>query len=150
MRLYVPEQYRWFDFGGTMRLVAAEADLQAGYVKFQTRETQQIVATMRQGDKFAKLRAAANLKTQLAAMDQYRATIGPQGANSELQSELKLNETHGATGPRGIEVGRGKWPNRRRSPTTGSSLAGCFRGRRAVGRETWSTIWARIGAKRSR
>ena len=37
VRLYVPEQYRWFDFGGTMRLVAEEADLQAGYVKFQTR-----------------------------------------------------------------------------------------------------------------
>ena len=92
VRLYVPEQYRWFDFGGTMRLVAAEADLQAGYVKFQTRETEQIVATLRQGDKFSKLRAAANLKTQLAVMDQYRATIGPQGSSSELQSELKLNE----------------------------------------------------------
>ena len=92
VRLYVPEQYGWFDFGGTMRLVAAEADLQAGYVKFQTRETQQIVATLRQGDKFSKLRAAANLKAQLAVMDQYRTTIGPQGSSSELQSELKLNE----------------------------------------------------------
>ena len=92
VRLYVPEQYRWFDFGGTMRLVAAEADLQAGYVKFQNRETEQIVATLRQGNKFAKLRAAVNLKTQQAVMDQYRATIGPQGSNSELESELRLNE----------------------------------------------------------
>ena len=41
MRLYLPEQYRWFDFGGTMRLVGEEADLQAGYVKFQTKQTEQ-------------------------------------------------------------------------------------------------------------
>jgi hypothetical protein len=91
VRLYVPEQFRWFDFGGTMRLAAAEADLQAGYVKFQTRQTEQIMATLRQGDKFAKLRAAANLKTQQLTMDQYRAAIASQRSNSELQSELNLN-----------------------------------------------------------
>ena len=93
VRLYVPEQYRWLDFGGTMRLVEVEADLQAGYIKFQTRQTEQIVNTLRQGDKFAKLRAAANLKTQQAAMDQWRTTIAPQGSSSELQSELKRNES---------------------------------------------------------
>ena len=93
VRLYVPEQYRWFDFGGTMRPVAAEADLQAGFVKFQTRETQQIVATLRQGDKFAKLRAAVNLKSQQAAMDQYRATIASDYSNADLQSELRFNTT---------------------------------------------------------
>ena len=57
VRLYVPEQYRWFDFGGTMRPVVEEADLQAGYVKFQTKQTEQLLDTLRQGDKFAQARA---------------------------------------------------------------------------------------------
>ncbi len=91
VRLYVPEKYRWFDFGGTMRLVTEEVDLQAGYLKFQTKQTEQIMATMQQGDKWAKIRAATNLKTQQGLMSQFRSSLSSQSANAELQSELTQN-----------------------------------------------------------
>ena len=64
----MPEKYRWFDFGGTMRPVTSEADLQAGYIKFQTKQTEQIMAAIQQGDKWAQVRAATNLKTQQGEM----------------------------------------------------------------------------------
>ncbi len=91
VRLYVPEKYRWFDFGGTMRLVTEEVDLQAGYLKFQTKQTEQIMATLQQGDKWAKIRAATNLKIQQGLMSRYRSSLASQSASSELQSELNLN-----------------------------------------------------------
>ena len=91
VRLYVPEKYRWFDFGGTMRRVTEEVDLQAGYINFQTKQTEQIMATMQQGDKWAKIRAAANLKIQQGLMSRYRSSLSSQGSSSELQSELTLN-----------------------------------------------------------
>ena len=91
VRLYVPDEYRWFNFAGTMRPVAEEADLSAGYVKFQTKQTEQIMAALQQGDKWAKIRAAANLKTQQATMDQYRSSMQSARSSSELQSELSAN-----------------------------------------------------------
>jgi hypothetical protein len=91
VRLYVPEKYRWFDFGGTLRLVTEEVDLQAGYIQFQTKQTAQIMATMQQGDKWAKIRAAANLKIQQGLMSQYRSSLSSHSSSSELQSELNQN-----------------------------------------------------------
>ena len=37
VRLYLPETYDWFRFGGTMRETGNEAELAAGYVAYQTR-----------------------------------------------------------------------------------------------------------------
>jgi hypothetical protein len=91
VRLFLPDKYRWFDFGGTMRLVAGEAELQAGYLRFQTKQTEQIVANLRQGDAYTKLRAAANLKSQEANVQQFVETLAPQTAVPSLRSELQAN-----------------------------------------------------------
>jgi hypothetical protein len=93
VRLYVPEQYRWFDFGGTMRQVGGDADLLAGFIGYQTKQTERIVQALRQGDKFAKVRAASNLKQLgMAVTDQSRSmTIQDGESNANLQSELTVN-----------------------------------------------------------
>ncbi len=69
VRLYVPPQYQWFDFGGTMQPVGEEADLQAGYVAFLTKQTEQLISTIEHGDRYSQLRAAVNIK----ALDNGRA-----------------------------------------------------------------------------
>ena len=83
--LYLPEQYRWFGFGGTMHPVAEEADLEAGYVQFQTKQIGQSVAALREGDKWTKARAANNLQTSA-----HWRPLPPQ-TNMALQSELAAN-----------------------------------------------------------
>ena len=94
VRLYVPEQYRWFDFGGTMRLVREEADLQAGYVQFQNNQLQQIGLALQQGDKWTKARAEANLKAQQTEMSSFRSNLSSAStANPELQSQLAFNDS---------------------------------------------------------
>ena len=91
VRLLVPRNRHWFDFGGTMRQVAEEADLQAGYVKFQTKQTEQIASAMRQGDKWTKARAAGNLKVQKLQIEKYRSDLSSDSFNANLQSELAVN-----------------------------------------------------------
>jgi hypothetical protein len=93
VRLYLPEKYRWFNFGGSMRSVATEAELQSGYIQFQTQQTEQMVATLREGDQFAKLRAAFNLKSQQRKMDQLRqsfASYDPYRRESDSKSDRQL------------------------------------------------------------
>jgi hypothetical protein len=92
VRLYVPDHYQWFDFGGTMRPVLEEADLQAGYVQFQTKQTEKLLDTLRQGDKYAQARASVNIKVQnekSQGQTYYFSTAS--AANPNLQSELAAN-----------------------------------------------------------
>ncbi len=93
VRLYVPTDNQWFDFGGTMRRVGEEADLQAGYVKFQTKQTEQIVEALQRGDKWTKIRAKTSLQAQQWQMQEYQSSIVPEKSNSDLQSELFLNNS---------------------------------------------------------
>ena len=86
VRLYVPEEYRWFDFGGTMRQVGGDADLLAGFIGYQTKQTERIVQALRQGDKFAKVRAASNLKMMVTPR-----VIVQEEESDNLRSELTLN-----------------------------------------------------------
>ncbi|MBN1394242.1 MAG: hypothetical protein JW959_04410, partial [Pirellulales bacterium] len=60
-RLYLPEQYRWFDFGGTMRPVADDVGLQMGLLQFQQDQIRQIGAALHGSDKWSKARALASL-----------------------------------------------------------------------------------------
>ncbi len=93
VRLYLPEEYRWFDFGGTMRLVHEEANLQADYLQFQTGQTVQIGIALHGGDKWTRARAAANLKAQQSELSSYRASLSSESAaNPELQSQLAIND----------------------------------------------------------
>jgi autotransporter-associated beta strand protein len=75
VRLYLPKTHSWSNFGGTMRLVTEEADLAAGVVEYQTKQTQRLVETIRHGDEFAKVRAAANVKNIEAQIEAFQSSL---------------------------------------------------------------------------
>ncbi|NLF07719.1 MAG: hypothetical protein GX594_07035, partial [Pirellulaceae bacterium] len=64
--LHLPEEYHWFDFGGTMRLIADKKELDAGVLQYQYNKLRQITETIKSGDKWSQSRATANLERQLS------------------------------------------------------------------------------------
>jgi len=90
VRLFVPKDHQWFDFGGTMRLTGEEADLAAAYYAYQTKQAGRLVQTIRHGGKFAKVRAANNLKQLSVALSN---DLSLQGfvPNTNLETELTNN-----------------------------------------------------------
>ncbi len=92
VRLFVPADNQWFDFGGTMR-VAEEADLRADYLKFQTKQAEQNLEALRRGDKWTKICAETSLKAQQGVVQEYRSSISLQDSNGYLQSELAANDS---------------------------------------------------------
>ena len=92
VRLFVPEEI----ISGSTSAVRCgglkeEADLQAGYLRFQTNQTEQIVQDLRQGDKWTQVRAMANLEAQQSQMDLFRSSIAQEPLNKRLESELTAN-----------------------------------------------------------
>ena len=92
VRLYVPKTHSWFNFGGTMRQVTEEADLAAGYVAYQTKQTERLVETIRHGNEFAKVRASANVKNVQVQMDAFQSSLNI-AQNENLRTELFLNSS---------------------------------------------------------
>ena len=80
MRLFLPDKYRWFDFGGTMRLVAGDAELQAGYLRFKPSRPSKSWPTCGRATHTPNSAAAANLKSQEANVQQFVETLTPQDA----------------------------------------------------------------------
>lgn len=92
VRLYVPEDYRWFDFGGTMRRTDEEADLLAGFINYNSKQIGLAAMAFQQGDKWTRARASANIKVQKGLADSYKNAIATSNAsNGALQAELAAN-----------------------------------------------------------
>jgi len=90
VQLFVPKAHQWFDFGGTMRLTGEEADLAAEYYAYQSKQAGRLLQTIRHGGKFAKVRAANNLKQLGVALSN---DLSLQGfvPNTNLETELTNN-----------------------------------------------------------
>ncbi len=91
VQLYVPKTHQWFDFDGTMRLVADQAELAAGVISYQTKQTEQLMQTFRGSGKFAKVRAYNNLKQIAADMLVTKEATRSWGYNEKLNTELEAN-----------------------------------------------------------
>jgi hypothetical protein len=90
VQLRLPETYRWFNFGGTMRLAGAEGDVAAGILSYQSKEAGRLMETMRQANPFAQTRAQSNFQTLQSSMEQTQALATRiAGGNAALQNELK-------------------------------------------------------------
>ncbi|MBN2559659.1 MAG: hypothetical protein JXQ75_01845 [Phycisphaerae bacterium] len=89
--LLVPEDYRWFDFDGTMRRVEDESELAAGYVSYQTELAQRLSETMRGAGSFAQLRAADSLERLKEEIGAFQATVVPQEADYVLREAWTSN-----------------------------------------------------------
>ena len=93
VRLYVPEDYCWFDFGGTMRRTDEEADLLAGFINYNSKQLSQTAMAFQQGDKWTRARASANIKVQRDQADANQRAILSSNlkSNPALQAELAAN-----------------------------------------------------------
>jgi len=91
VRLYLPETYKWFDFGGTARQAADEAQLAADYIIYQNRKAEQLAQALSSSDDYARVRAAENLGLLGQQVEQFRA-YNPDVANTvSVQAELRSN-----------------------------------------------------------
>jgi len=92
VNLFLPEDYRWFDFGGTMRRVVDPAELAAGFVRYQTRLTERLGQTLESDSPFARARASASLREVKSRTERIRQTRSTIGRTSALDAELESNE----------------------------------------------------------
>ena len=92
VRLYLPDTYRWFDFGGTMRHAESEQDMIAGNVAADIKETERLLDVLRHGDPFAKVRATNNLKQLAIVLDNSRSMSVRDGEGSETGKVLRKEQ----------------------------------------------------------
>ncbi len=91
VRLHVPENYRWYDFGGTMRQATDEGDMAAGRVAFHNKQVKQLAETMRHGKKFEQARAEYNYKNIRKETLQLQEFGNDYADNAGLQEQLVAN-----------------------------------------------------------
>lgn len=91
-RLHLPEQFRWFDFGGTMHPVDDDAELIAGYVAYQNRLAKRLIDTMRHAGSFAKIRAASKLKSMKSKLSDDDPGVSGASSYEGTQSETLQKE----------------------------------------------------------
>lgn len=88
VRLHLPENYRWFDFDGTMGPPVEPSKLAAGYVQYQTKIAERLVETMQTADSFAKVRAATNLKELKDESLRTHSMLGDLAGDRQLQQQI--------------------------------------------------------------
>jgi len=104
VRLRLPETHRWFNFGGSMRLVS-EGDLLADFLDYKTKQIQELRRVLSSSSNvFSKARARNNLKQLGLALKSYQS----QGVveNERLARSLLGNDTAWRAAEREIELGQ--------------------------------------------
>ena len=92
VRLYLPKNHSWFDFGGDMKLVT-EADHAAGQVAYNTRQLQKLAEVLSGDDDYARARAIANSSGLMAENNKLINQQEERHLNQELSENVDLNAT---------------------------------------------------------
>lgn len=88
VRLRLPSNYRWYNFGGSLGMVESQSDLQAGWLSFRTKQIGELTDLIGGRSKiYSKVRAQNNLKQLGAALEQQNDAF--LNANPEQTVELK-------------------------------------------------------------
>jgi hypothetical protein len=110
--LYLPPSHQWFDFGGTMKYVTNQSDLESGYQSYfykQIEETKQLLSG---SDDYTRARAMNNLKQLELLHLQRKMNIGGEAGNELVQRNDQLLMRPGtgqpAAGPAGAALCRGQ------------------------------------------
>lgn len=88
--LYVPRSHQWFDFGGTMKHVTSQSDLESGYQSYfykQIEETKQLLAG---SDDYTRTRAMNNLKQLEMLHWQRKMNLGGEAGDELVQRNDQL------------------------------------------------------------
>ncbi len=94
VRLRLPENFRWMRFGGTMGQVADEAQLQAEWLSYRTRQVTaltELFGRSSTNDSYAQTRAANNFMALKESLDKERIELRRHTSNAELSKEWTKN-----------------------------------------------------------
>ncbi len=93
VRLYLPQQERWFNFDGSMGRVQSESDLQAGWLAFRTRQLSELTEILGSSEKlYSRARATTNLLALESSLSGLQASRrAAAGTNAELRRQLEAN-----------------------------------------------------------
>ncbi len=92
VRLYLPERYRWLDFGGTMSRSKDDAGLTSGFISYQTKRAQRLIQAMGDSSSFTRLRAASNLQVLKSEVQKYQQTAQPADSDGDLKLKWEDNQ----------------------------------------------------------
>lgn len=88
VRLYLPEDFAWFNFGGSLRRVEADGDLEAEVLAYQNRQVERLVQTLKADNAFAQARATTNLSSLRSYNTAYQRSVEGLAGNAKLATEL--------------------------------------------------------------
>ena len=91
VRLYLPEDFDWFDFGGTATRVEGEDDFVAGYVAYRTQQVEKLTQIIRGSNEFSKSGAMYNVEVLGDELSNLREDRGRRTTNEVLRSNLSSN-----------------------------------------------------------
>jgi hypothetical protein len=88
VRLFLPEEFAWFDFNGTMRLVEQEGDLEAEVLAYQNRQVERLVQTLQAENEYAQARASSNISSLRDYNDALQKSLEGLKSNRKLAVEI--------------------------------------------------------------
>ncbi len=93
VKLYLPNDYRWYQFDGTTTRVASEEDFDAGLVAYQTQQVEKLTQIIRSANPFSQSRAVHNVEKlgkELQSLHEKRGR--KRFLNKQLQMNLESND----------------------------------------------------------
>jgi len=90
VRLRLPESFRWFYFGGSMRQVSDEGYLAADFFEYNTKQVRRLMQVWQSENPYARARVANNLKQLGFALQNYQDTYR-SFTNPSLESNYATN-----------------------------------------------------------
>ena len=88
VRLFVPEDYTWFDFDTPMTQAEQAGTLEAGVLAYQRKLAGRLLTTLQSDNPFAQMRAMSNLKQVGREILEKQQTLQSYGRNADVQTEL--------------------------------------------------------------